>query len=44
MQYKGIIFNRGDIKKLSDLELVEIKNEFPSVSLFLKALKGLRDE
>jgi superfamily II DNA or RNA helicase len=44
MQYKGIVFNRGDIKRLSDLELIEIKKEFPSISVFLKALKGLDDE
>lgn len=43
-QYKGIVFSRGDIKKLSDLELIQIKKEFPSISLFLKALKGLDDE
>jgi len=43
-QYKGMVSSRGDIKKLSDLELVEIKKEFPSISLFLKALKGLDDE
>lgn len=43
-QYKEIVFSRGDIKKLSNLELVEIKKEFPSISLFLKALKGLDDE
>ena len=44
MQYKGIVFSRGDIKRLSDLELIEIKKEFPSISVFLKALKGLDDE
>lgn len=43
-KYKGIVSNRGDIKKLSNLELVEIKKEFPSTSLFLKSLKGLDDE
>lgn len=43
-QYKGMVYSRGDIKKLSNLELVEIKKEFPSISLFLKALKGLDDE
>lgn len=42
--YKGIIFNRGDFKKLSNLEMVKIKKEFPSVSLFLKALKDLYNE
>lgn len=41
MQYKRIVSSRGDIKKLSDLELIEIKKEFPSISVFLKALKGL---
>jgi superfamily II DNA or RNA helicase len=44
MQYKGIVFSRGDIKRLSGLELIEIKKEFPSISVFLKALKGLDDE
>ena len=43
-QYKGMVSSRGDIKKLSNLELVEIQKEFPSISLFLKALKGLEDE
>lgn len=43
-QYKTTVFNRGDIKKLSDLEQIEIKKEFPSISLFLKALKGSNDE
>ena len=43
-QYRGMVSSRGDIKKLSNLELLEVKKEFPSVSLFLKALKGLDDE
>jgi superfamily II DNA or RNA helicase len=43
-QYKGAVSSRGDVKKLSNLELVEIKKEFSSISLFLKALKGLDDE
>lgn len=43
-QYKGRITSRGDIKKLSNSELVEIKKEFPSISLLLKALKDLDDE
>lgn len=43
-KYKGKVSSRGDIKNLSNLELVEIKKEFPSISLFLKALKDSDDE
>lgn len=43
-KYKGIIVSRGDIKKLSNAQLEEIKKEFRSISVFLKLLKRTNNE
>ena len=43
-KYKDIIIGRSDVKKLSESQLLEIKTEFQSVSVFLKSLIRSRTE
>ena len=41
-KYKSKIFSRGDIKKLSVNDQLEIKEKYQSISVFLKKLKDVQ--
>ncbi|MEG3767943.1 hypothetical protein, partial [Alteromonas sp. 14N.309.X.WAT.G.H12] len=39
--YRGTVFNRTDLKLISDDDKLKIKEKYQSLSLFLKNIKGL---